>query len=492
MCVNDARSHIAYSHLPYQAMIDYNSSKQRNTIVTVCVLIGNNSTKVRGNLPSYMQTHLKEMAKTALTTNGGVDLEKLQPLAIQETCNDQRSYKEMWCKGNAACSLETTQLYEAGGSAFWVCTGLFSDLELPVESLSWGQMEDVAGTFFGGGAETSTGRIIFPTVLDCFVLQGNLTATGGPKQFQSSYPHALQLITGHQLVHALYYALYFALQASDHQRVQKLVVCALTATIRLRLLQSREDAAKLSMDASASYVVKKEFLSDTWIGWLHKFRLVTVNMGSTWTQEMKYLTSNGITYERKAVSASLLGVTSKALPLFTPGSAVVELSDQIGREFGRDVFGSGYTKIHRMLLQAQKYIGTLAKSPSSKLDLGQTMHWLLECALVTLRRRQYTPAFFTVASLSSDRDKPGWCDLQLAKLTVLMHCKSYCGPLTGDRKAELDKVRASVALDVVIINLMFFCWGGVVCAQALSADFGLHMFWVCCLSKGVRGLCMPS
>ena len=82
--------------------------------------------------------------------------------------------------------------------------------------------------------------------------------------------------------------------------------------------------------------------------------------------------------------------------------------------------------------------------------------------------------------------------LQLAKLTVLMHCKSYCGPLTGDRKAELDKVRASVALDVVIINLMFFCWGGVVCAQALSADFGLHMFWVCCLSKGVRGLCTPS
>jgi hypothetical protein len=277
------------------------------------------------------------------------------------------------------------------------------------------------------------------------VLQNNLAETGGPKQFQSSYPHALQLITGHQLAHALYYSLYFALQASDHTRISKLLACALTATIRLRLLQSREDAAKLSMDASAGYIVKKEFLADSWLGWLHKFRIVTVNMGSSWTQEkkLKHLATLGVQYERKPVNPNLLGVTAKALPLFTPGSTLVHLFEQIGREFGRDVFGNGCTKVHRMLLQAQKYMGSLAKGSSSKLDLGQTMHWLFECALVTLRRRQYTPAFFTVASLSTDRDKAGWCDLQLAKLTVLMHCKSYCSPLTGDRKSELDKVNFS-------------------------------------------------
>jgi hypothetical protein len=393
--------------------------------------------KVRSKTVPHLKTHFPSLVE-GMTGN---DVSDLPPLAIHAKSNEQSSYKEMWTMTNAAISLKKDRLYEAGGSAFWACTGLFS-ADVPIEFLSVGAIKDLATTFFSSKAETQSGRILYPTTLDCFVLEQAFNDIGGADQYGKILPSAMQLLTGHQILHAFYYSLAAAMINDNHDQVGKLIACARTATVRLRILGCLSDAMTLSMDASAAYSVKKEHLSDSYICWLQKYRAITAAWPASMSQEkrMQKLANQGVQFDRKPVNATLLTVSQKALPLFTPGSCLLELAEQLGREFRRDVLLQGHTKLHKIFLSCQKYCTAIAKSPYAKPDLAACVGWILESMLMCLRRNLYSPSFFTVSVLAGEKDRAGWCDVQLAKFTLLLHCQHYCLPLTGDRKQQLDEV----------------------------------------------------
>lgn len=230
-------------------------------------------------------------------------------------------------------------------------------------------------------------------------------------------------------------------KSNDSSRIQKLVVAGLTVTVRLRILGSILDVAKLSIDASNIYQAKKELLSDSWTNWLQKFRIIYADLPASHTHEVKLkaLKQRGVQCDRKDVNLTLLQASVKALPILLPGSYVLDLVQRINREFGKDTLGNGYTKIYRMILNSQKFVGALTKTPYHKLELVEGLVWQLECVLVCLQRQMYTPAFLSAANLSSEKEnKIGWCELQFAKLTVLLHCQNYCAPLSGDMKRNLD------------------------------------------------------
>ena len=127
------------------------------------------------------------------------------------------------------------------------------------------------------------------------------------------------------------------------------------------------------------------------------------------------------------------------MSLFIAGSHLLTLAEQLGREFGRDVLLQGYTKLHK-ILSCQKYCTSIAESPYAKPDLSICVAWILESTLMHLRRNLYSHNLFTVSVLAGEKDRTGWCDKRLVKLTLLLHCQRYCLPLTGDRKQQLDKV----------------------------------------------------
>ena len=142
------------------------------------------------------------------------------PLEISEA--KMVSYKEAWNPTNCALSLKKSSLYEAGGNLCWI-DGEVVGARLPFEDppFSWLQEFDQVGFV------EESGRLRFPTVMECYMMQ---------EPEPDAFPKHLFPLSGHSYIYAWYYSCWVALLASDADRCQKLFEAALCTTICVRVL----------------------------------------------------------------------------------------------------------------------------------------------------------------------------------------------------------------------------------------------------------------
>ncbi len=132
---------------------------------------------------------------------------------------------------------------------------------------------------------------------------------------------------------------------------------------------------------------------------------------------------------------------SKLLPILS-SQDVVDLLNQIGRDFGKDVLSIGHKKLLRIAYasQKEKFAG-VDKAPD--IDISNPFLYVLETCYVALARKQVSTAFFTGPNLGAETktSKPGLADLCMARMAMLKYMATLVAAISDSKmRTELQAI----------------------------------------------------
>jgi hypothetical protein len=367
------------------------------------------------------------------------DLAKAMPLEITKDAASA-GYKEVWNPTNCKSSIAVSNLYEAGGSLFWLDTQLSSAGSttdpLIREEPPWLSITDLASQFFskaslergvGGQAAgvSAAGCFVFPLALDAYASDASQLDTKGR-------PKKIDLVSGHALVWAWYYATACALHASDAMLIRKLYHCALSATIRVRVLADSAAVTLLSIRCSETYVGAEKGLADSFLVWAEK-ALSVVDSRQSSAKVASEMDGKGVTYAGAKVSKQMVLAAQAVVSVMTARSRLA--LQAIERCYGRGVIGNSYAKLQGIARMSK--MGTTA-------EVAQELaSFALGGMFLALHLKQAPPKFFTVEAMEkSKRDgSPGWFHMTVAKRLMVKHILHCVACLA----AESDSTKQIVA-----------------------------------------------
>jgi len=151
------------------------------------------------------------------------------PITASEDGAVLRNFKEVWNPANCKISIETTDMYEAGGNMLWVdmnlgAAGKDSDTVIREEP-SMEQVLEYANQFFslsGGGVAPRPTQLVYPDTIETAVADINAVFSGGASNVGKTLPSKLNLVAGHPLFFAWYWSAGEALRDNDPVRIRAL------------------------------------------------------------------------------------------------------------------------------------------------------------------------------------------------------------------------------------------------------------------------------
>ena len=356
------------------------------------------------------------------------DLMEFDPLSIVEKGGGSRrgqGYKEKWNDANCANALETTTMYEASGNLMWLDTLLCSagtqqDTLVRAEP-SWQTVVEYQEQFFssdgallveaGGvppaGSDSEPNILIFPGEALTAVVQDTSVK---PKE------GGLRLVAGHAMVWAWYYGMACALHSPNNVLISALWDCALSTTIRLRLMTCPKAITKLSMTISESYKAHDRGMADTFVLWVQKALTLVDSRKMSAQKFADAINAQTVMFNGSKVSKQMSLAAFAIEPLFTEqGRQCVSALQKIGSHFGHDLANS-YVKL-QMFVRLARSCHTNDQQKNKKDDsfvheLGNvfSLLWL------TLRRGLVGSKWFTQDVVDKKKDgTPGWYHMTEAK-----------------------------------------------------------------------------
>jgi hypothetical protein len=369
---------------------------------------------------------------------GHVGLKKESDLvaasALQVTDDaSSTGYKEVWDVKNCKTSIVANNLYEAGGNLFWLDTQLStagSKIDTLIrEEPPWLNITDLASQFFSKAALDSglgsraagvsaAGLLVFPLALDAFAADAS--------QFDGiQAPKQLNLVSGHALVWAWYYAAACALLDSDTTMIRKLYNCALSTTIRARVLADAAAVTLLSLRCSETFAGAEKSLSDSFLLWAEK-AMSLVDSRQSAAKVAADMDSKGVTHIGTKVSKQMILAAMGIMSVMTPQARCA--LQAIERCFGRSVISNSYAKLQT--------ISRLSKAGNSAQIGNETAAFVLGSMFLALHRKECAPKWFTsdVMEKSKRDGSPGWFHMTATKRLMVkhvLHCVSCLADESG-------------------------------------------------------------
>ena len=381
---------------------------------------------------AYVQRELP----SALRTLGHPqrDLMEFDPLSIAEKEGGSRrgqGYKEKWNDANSANALKTTTMYEASGNLMWLDTLLCSagtqqDTLVRAEP-GWQTIVEYQEQFFssdrallveaGGvppaGSAAEPNILIFPgEALTAFVTDSSVK----PQEV------GLRLVTGHAMVWAWYYGMACALHSSNNDLISALWDCALSTTIRLRLMTCPMAITRLSMTISESYKAHDRGMADTFVLWVQKALTLVDTKQRVQGNQMSAqkfadaLNAQAVMFNGSKVTKQIALAAFAIEPLFTEqGRQCFSALQKIGSHFGHDLANS-YAKL-QMFVRLAKSCQTTDQQKNKKGDsLVHELGYIFSMLWLSLRRGLVGSKWFTLDVVDKKKDgTPGWYHMTEAK-----------------------------------------------------------------------------
>ncbi|CAE7521076.1 unnamed protein product [Symbiodinium necroappetens] len=352
-------------------------------------------------------------------------LKELAPLSIEKNKAVQTNFRESWNPSSCQVSMERRDMYEAGGSVFWL-DGLLTlagwkDEPVLVEQPSMWEVLEAEEILIPEGQS----QLYFG---DPFLAYVQNYGAG------VSFPNGMKLMRGIIPLFAWYLAACRVILAPGSkartERLTSLHTMALTVSIRayhfgrdgkssviLRSLQNSEKSKITAPGDSFQMFVKK-------LGQI--MDSVPREESDSQPKLLKFLVERNIRFNGSLVNRTLLQASVNFYKLLTP--EIESVLDAIQREFGRAVWSSGYNKVMRLCQMAAKLAGDWPKETA----VSDLVHFALDSCLMQLRRKQCQPEFYKMETLATE--KSGWVPITCLKCYLIMHLH-----LMSVSKAAADK-----------------------------------------------------
>ncbi|CAE7639042.1 unnamed protein product [Symbiodinium necroappetens] len=348
--------------------------------------------------------------------SGESKLKDLAPLSIEKNKAVQTNFRESWSPTSCQVSMERRDMYEAGGSLFWldglVTLAGWKDEPVLVEPPSMWEVLEAEEVL----VPECQNQLYFGDPFLAFVQNyGNGV----------SFPSGMRLMRGILPLFAWYVAacrvILEPLSKARTERLTALHTMALTVSIRayyynpregksniiLRSLQNSEKSKITAPGDSFQMFVKKlgQFMESA-----------PKEESDSQPKLLKFLVDRNIRFNGSLVNRTLLQASVNFYKLLTPG--IESTLDAIQREFGRAVWSAGYNKIMRLCQIAAKMAGDWP----TEVSVSDLVHFALDCCLMQLRRKQCGPEFYKMETLVTERS--GWVPITCLKCYLIMHLLS--------------------------------------------------------------------
>ena len=275
-----------------------------------------------------------------------------RPLAIGET--DKGSlvgHKEPYDQNKCSVAMAQKGMYEASMNIDWLrpfpqgttARQIMGDLPTLAEvrrgAESW---FDYSGDPNLASSQDKTKKV-FPTVLAAYV--DSVKALE-----RQAFPQSLLLLDGFVYTWAWWLHMYTILEdfvhphvVSPHAALRLHLDIGLSVTVHMRVETDSAELAKWAMERGSQKTVTKDIVeTDSFAAFVQ--RAAVFLEGVEEKQRQKALTTANVHYAGSPVSRQMFFAIQACLPLAVgPGAAPLE---RLQREFGRDCFTKGYTKMY--------------------------------------------------------------------------------------------------------------------------------------------------
>ena len=305
-----------------------------------------------------------------------------------------------------------SNMYEAGGSLYWLDPGLCSNPTLMIDEPPYAEVLEAEEILCG--APGDSGRYYFPDAFACFAEKAILT-TG-------DLPTKLFLISRHTAVYAWYIAMAKACLATDIEKIKQLHQMALTVTVRALSTTDTVDVTLESLTINEKS--KQGNTSDTFIMFARKVQALESHFSQTSKGAiskkdlLQTLVGKGVRFNGAKLNRTILEGAQKTANMMSDGA--VDVLSKIQRQFGREVFSNHYSKLTRLCARCAKQIA-LWENVHAGASAECLLELALEAAYVALARGQCEPDFFCVETIdpNSKGDEVGWAAGTFAKIAVV-------------------------------------------------------------------------
>ncbi len=194
---------------------------------------------------AMLATQVHQEMKNFLKLPEGQRLQDLQPLLIPTNVGEKKgSFREPWNTENCAVSIRNSNMYEAGGSLYWldavVSMGGWTDDSVMLEEPSWNDICEAESVLVPEVGVNE--RLYFSEPFLAF-------SKSSPSSV--GYPSNLRIMRGITPLYAWYVAACRALQMSKSARLEALDVMARSISVRLYHCSKTD-----SNEAKNFYIIK--------------------------------------------------------------------------------------------------------------------------------------------------------------------------------------------------------------------------------------------
>lgn len=237
-----------------------------------------------------------------------------------------------------------------------------------------------------------------------------------------SYPHSMRLMRGVAPLFAWYMAMARALMSTSSEKVSRaksLHTMALTASIRVYDFKKEKPSDVVLKSLQNSEKSKVENAGDSFQMFCRKLGgiMESQDLGKlSQPQMLQVLISQNIRFNGTLINRTLLQAALQVHKVLTP--EVMQALAQVQREFGRDIWSSGYNKLGRLLQIAAKTSGNWSK----QIPLDSLAEFCVASSLTQLRREKCKATFFSSSCIDTQSDgSGGWVASTCVKYFLVMH-----------------------------------------------------------------------
>ncbi|CAE7754589.1 CRK3 [Symbiodinium sp. CCMP2592] len=390
--------------------------------------------KIMKEVVQYVHQELPRFLKNidSVKAKGQCELKDIAPLTIPTLSEKlQGNFREQWRPENCQRSIQSSSMYEAGGSLFWlepiVSLGGWTSGEAMLEEPSWWDVYHAISVTCPEDISVKE-RLYFG---DPFLTFTTVSPDG------VRFPANLRVMRGLVLVHAWYVTMLKAIQCQNLERIEALSIMALTVSVRVYHDQKDKLVSFFVLKSlQNSEKSKVASVCDSFQMWAKKLCLLLKEIPQcTQPKLLALLQQKGLKYNGSNINKTMMQAATALNALLSDRANEILLSVQ--REYGRDVWSSGYNKISRVVQLVTKQVTLWNLPEDSGVNVQFVFEFVLEYSLMTLRRGNAGAKFFNSTNIENG-ENGGWTAATCVK-AFLAHHLLRLATSAAEKEAELMK-----------------------------------------------------
>ena len=166
-----------------------------------------------------------------------------------------------------------------------------------------------------------------------------------------------------------------------------------------------------------------------------------------------YLKDKGVKYAGAPINKTMLLAAQSLTSIMT--DAANKCLTSVMREYGRDVWSSGYNKISRVIQIVNKQVALWAM-PEGSLSVQFVFEYVLEYSLMSLRRKNASPKFFNSTNIENG-ENGGWTAATCVKAFLANNIMNIARS-AADKEKEISTDSSAPTPKQDILEVMSKVW----------------------------------